>query len=247
MGRVAVVTGGASGIGLAVCRQLGARGHRVGVLDLDEQGAQRVASTLQSTGEEAIGCAVDVADRASVDDALAKVRADLGPVEIMVTSAGVCTFADVLDTTIEIWNRMLGVNLSGTFHCVQGAAPDMIAAGWGRIVTIASSAGQSGAPRLAAYAASKGGVIALTKALALEFGRHGITATPIPPVLTETPMAAAARVAGDRPDADAIIPMIPVGRSGTPDDIAAACAFLCSDEASYITGQVIAPNGGAII
>jgi NAD(P)-dependent dehydrogenase (short-subunit alcohol dehydrogenase family) len=123
----------------------------------------------------------------------------------------------------------------------------MVAAGWGRIVTISSSSAQSGAPRMAHYAASKGGVIALTKALAVELARTGVTVNTIPPSLVDTPMARAAEAAGDFPGVDVVGPMVPVGRAGTPDDIAAMCSFLCSDDASYITGQVIGVNGGMYI
>jgi NAD(P)-dependent dehydrogenase (short-subunit alcohol dehydrogenase family) len=130
---------------------------------------------------------------------------------------------------------------------VQAAVPDMLAAGWGRIVTIASSSAQSGAPRMAHYAASKGGVIGLTKALAVELARKGITVNTIPPTVVDTPMARHAEATGDFPGIDVIGPMVPVGRAGTPDDIAAACAFLCSEDAGYITGQLIGVNGGMYI
>jgi NAD(P)-dependent dehydrogenase (short-subunit alcohol dehydrogenase family) len=123
----------------------------------------------------------------------------------------------------------------------------MLAAKWGRIVTIASSSAQSGAPRMAHYAASKGGVIGLTKALAVELARSGITVNTIPPSLVDTPMARHAEAAGDFPGVEVVGPMVPLGRAGTPDDIAGACSFLCSDDGSYITGQVIGVNGGMYI
>jgi 2-hydroxycyclohexanecarboxyl-CoA dehydrogenase len=245
--RVAVVTGGASGIGRAICCHLADRGHRVGVLDLDAEGAHRTAEDLRNAGASAIARAVDVADRASVDHGLDRVRAELGPITIMVTSAGVAPFGAFTDTTFEMWERVIAVNLTGTFHCVQAAVPDMVSAGWGRVVTISSSAGQWGPPGLTAYAASKGGVIAFTRAVARELGASGITANTIPPFLVETPMSSAARDDGKLPSLVEVLPLIPVGRAGTPDDIAAACVFLCSDEAAYITGQVIAPNGGALM
>ena len=139
---------------------------------------------------------------------------------------------------------MLAVNLTGTFHCIQSAIPDMLAAGWGRIVTISSSSAQSGANRMAHYVASKGGVIGLTKALAVEYAPHGITVNTIPPGFIDTPMARRAEARGDLPSIDAVAARTPVRRAGTPDDIAAACAFLCSDDAGYITGQLIGVNGG---
>jgi 2-hydroxycyclohexanecarboxyl-CoA dehydrogenase len=245
--RVAVVTGGASGIGLGVARQFAADGHRVAVLDRDRTGAEAAAHELEAQGGEAIAVEVDVADRASVDAACARVRAELGPVEVLVTSAGVESFDALLDITPQVWDRIIAVNLTGTFTCVQAAVPDMLAAGWGRIVTISSSGAQSGAPNMTHYAASKGGVIGLTKALAVELARHGITANTITPSLVDTPMARAAEAAGDFPGVDVVGPLVPLGRAGTPADIAAACSFLCSDGGSYITGQVIGVNGGMYI
>ncbi len=176
-----------------------------------------------------------------------QVRAELGPVEILVTSAGIESFDPLLDITAELWDRILAVNLTGTFRCVQAAVPDMLAAGWGRIVTISSSSAQSGAPDMAHYAASKGGVIALTKALAVELARRGITANTVAPSLVDTPMARAAEAAGDFPGVDVVGPMVPLGRAGTAADIASACAFLCGEGGSYITGQIIGVNGGMYI
>ena len=246
MGRVAVVTGGASGIGLAICRHLADRGHRIAVLDLDGDAAQREAEALQRRGAQAVAGAVDVSDRKAVDEALGKVRSELGPVEILVTSAGISGFVKFTELTLEVWNRMIAVNLTGTFHCLQAAIPDMIAAHWGRIVTIASSSAQTGAARMAHYASSKGGVIALTRALAREYAPAGITVNTIPPCSIDTPMAQHFQASGELPGNEMLASRIPVGRMGTGDDIAAACAFLCSEEASYITGQVIGVNGGAV-
>ena len=153
----------------------------------------------------------------------------------------------MLEITPEQWDRIIAVNLTGTFTCVQAAVPDMLAAGWGRIVTISSSSAQSGAPNMAHYAASKGGVIALTKALAVDLARHGITVNTIPPSLVDTPMARQAEASGNVPGRRRHRPHGPLGRAGTPADIAAACAFLCSDGGSYITGQLIGVNGGMYI
>ena len=247
MSRVAVVTGGASGIGLGVARQFVADGYQVAVLDRDGKGAEAAAAELEAQGGKVIAVEVDVADRASVDAAFARCRAELGPVEILVTSAGIESFDDLLDISAETWDRIIAVNLTGTFTCVQAAVPDMIAAGWGRIVTISSSSAQSGAPNMTHYAASKGGVISLTKALAVELSRKGITANTIPPSLVDTPMARAAEAVGDFPGVDVVGPMVPLGRAGTPADIAAACSFLCGPGGDYITGQVIGVNGGMYI
>jgi NAD(P)-dependent dehydrogenase (short-subunit alcohol dehydrogenase family) len=247
MSRVAVVTGAASGIGLGVAQQFAADGHRVALLDRDGATARQATDDLVAGGASALAVEVDVADRASVDAAFAEVRDRFGPVEILVTSAGIDAFTPVLDITTEGWERILAVNLTGTFFCAQAAIADMVPAGWGRIVTISSSSAQSGARNMAHYAASKGGVIGLTKALALELGRTGITVNTVPPSLIHTPMVDAAEARGDFPGVAVVGPMVPVGRAGTPEDIAAACSFLCSDAASYITGQVIGVNGGMYI
>lgn len=243
MSRVAVVTGGASGIGLGVARRLVAAGHRVALFDCNPGSLDAAATELPS----AVAVEVDVADGASVDAGFTRARSELGPIEILVTSAGIESFTAVLDITPEQWNRIVAVNLTGTFSCAQAAIADMVGSGWGRIVTIASSSAQSGAPNMAHYAASKGGVIALTKALAVELARSGITVNTISPSLVDTPMARAAEAAGNFPGVDVVAPMVPLGRAGTPDDIAAACSFLCSDDASYITGQVFGINGGMYI
>ena len=188
-----------------------------------------------------------MADRDAVASAFAQVRAALGPVELLVTSAGIESFTPLLDITPEKWDRIVAVNLTGTFNCVQAAVPDMLACGSGRIVTISSSSAQSGAPNMTHYAASKGGVIALTKALAVEFARSGITVNTVAPSLVDTPMARSAEAAGDFPGVDVVGPMVPLGRAGTPADIAAMCSFLCSDGGAYITGQLIGVNGGMYI
>jgi NAD(P)-dependent dehydrogenase (short-subunit alcohol dehydrogenase family) len=143
---------------------------------------------------------------------------------------------------------MLRVNLTGTFHCLQAAAPDMREAGWGRMVTISSSSAQSGAKRMAHYVAAKAGVIGLTKALALELAPRGITVNCIPPGLIDTPMSRRAEAAGDLMDLEKLgAHAVPVRRTGTPEDVAATCAFLCSEEAGYITGQVVGVNGGMVV
>ena len=242
--RVAVVTGAASGIGLGIARRLATQGYRVALLDLQGKAARSAAEELRATGAEAIAAEVDVVDRAAVDHALDAVRAEFGPVEVMVTSAGIEDTGPITDITVQAWERVLAVNLTGTFHCVQAVVPDMLAAGWGRIVTISSSSAQSGAPDRAHYVASKGGVIALTKALAVELAPRGITVNTIPPSIIDTPMVDAATALGSFPGIDVIAGMTPVRRAGTADDVAAACAFLCSDEAGFITGQLIGVNGG---
>ena len=186
-GRVAVVTGGASGIGLGIGRRFAGDGHRVALLDRDGAALEPAVAESTASGTKVLGLTADVSDRAAVDAALAKVRTDLGPVEILVTSAGIESFQPLLEITAESWARIIAVNLTGTFNCVQAAVSDMVAGGWGRIVTISSQSAQSGAPNMVHYSASKGGVISLTRALAVELARSGITANTIAPSLVDTP------------------------------------------------------------
>lgn len=247
MTRVAVVTGGGSGMGEATCHELGRRGHHVAVVDVNDQAAQRVAENLRAEGVDALGVAADVTDRSSVVEAFAKVRSELGPSAVLVTSAGVFGYSAFADITPESWARIIDVNLTGTFHCCQAALPDMVAAGWGRIVMISSSSAQRGSPFAAHYAASKGAVITLTKSLAREYAEHGITVNNIPPSGIETPMQHQSQAAGYLPPNDQIASNIPLGHLGAGADVAAAVGFLCSPQAGFITGQVLGVNGGSVM
>ncbi|MCV7173405.1 SDR family oxidoreductase [Mycobacterium manitobense] len=247
MARVAVVTGGASGMGESTCHELGRRGHRVAVLDLDGDAAQRVAEELRAEGVTTLGVAADVSDRAAVEEAFAKVRSELGPVHILVTSAGLVDWAPFVEMTVEAWQRLIDVNLTGTFHCCQVAIPDMLEAGWGRIVMISSSSAQRGSPGMAHYASSKGALLSLTRSLAREFGALGITVNNVPPSGIETPMQHKSQAAGLLPPNEQMAASIPVGHLGTGDDIAAAVGFLCSEEAGFITGQTLGVNGGSVM
>jgi 2-hydroxycyclohexanecarboxyl-CoA dehydrogenase len=247
MNKVAVVTGGASGMGEATCHELGRRGMKVAVLDVNEPAAQRVAEALRADGITSLGIGVDVTDRPALEQAFAKVRSELGPVATLVTSAGRFEFSAFADITTEAWGRIIDVNLTGTFHCCQLALPDMVDANWGRIVMISSSSAQRGSPFAAHYAASKGAVITLTKSLAREYASHGITVNTIPPSGIETPMQHQGQAAGYLPSNEQIASNIPLGYLGTGDDIAAAVGFLCSEQARYITGQVLGVNGGAVM
>lgn len=242
MSRVAVITGGASGIGLGVASRFVELGYRVAVLDVQPDAVNRAGDDLGVSGH-----VVDVTDRSAVDTAMDAIRSDLGTIEILVTSAGVNIAGPFLDLSVDEWERALRVNLTGTFHCIQSAIPDMVEAGWGRIVTISSQSAQSGAPDRTAYVASKGGVIALTKALAVEFSPKGITVNTVPPSIIDTPMSQAGRDAGEVPDFDTLANFVPVRRVGTGADVAAACEYLCSDAAGFVTGQQIGVNGGLYI
>ncbi len=242
--KVAVVTGGASGIGLGVGRRLARDGMTVALLDRDGTAAMAGAEGVVAEGGRAIGLECDVTDRSAVESAYEIVRSELGPITVVVTSAGIESFDKITEIDPEVWDRVIAVNLTGTFTCLQLAIPDMVQAQWGRMVTISSASAQSGAKRMAHYVASKGGVISLTKAFAQELAKHHITVNTIPPALVDTPMARQAEGVGDVPPVEQIAKAIPLGRAGTPDDIAGACSFLCSDDAEYVTGQVVGVNGG---
>jgi 2-hydroxycyclohexanecarboxyl-CoA dehydrogenase len=244
--RVAVVTGGGSGIGRAIARRLAEDGLTVAVLDLNASAADEVAAELVAAGHTAKGYGdVDVSDRAKVNAAMEQVRAELGPPLVLVNNAGLQGFDRFLSITDETWNRIMAVNLNGPFYCCQAVLPDMIEAGWGRIVNISSSSAQSGQPMMTHYVSSKAALIGLTKALALEFGSKGITVNTIPPGFIDTPMLRDSEAKGllggpvEQHEAKT-----PVRRIGTPDDIANACSFLVDERSDYITGQVIGVNGG---
>ncbi|MBB3665606.1 2-hydroxycyclohexanecarboxyl-CoA dehydrogenase [Prauserella sediminis] len=245
--KIAMVTGGGSGMGRSICLQLAQRGDAVAVVDWDGDAAESAADEIRSEGGRAVAFKTDVSDRAQVDTTVGKIRAELGPIGVLATSAGITDFTPFLEITTEAWQKMMDVNLTGTFHCVQSVIPDMIEAGWGRIILISSSSAQRGGPRMVHYASSKGGVFALTKSLALEFGPQGITVNNIAPSSIETPMHAAGRAEGRLSSVEEASARIPVRRLGTGDDIAAAAMFLRSDEASYFTGQLMGVNGGSYI
>ncbi|KAA0120084.1 SDR family NAD(P)-dependent oxidoreductase [Mycolicibacterium sp. P9-22] len=227
----AVVTGGGSGIGRAIADRLRADGYNVATLDLNPSDTQNAFIA-------------NVTDRAAVDEALNGVRSQLGPVSILVNAAGLDSFRRFTDTTFEQWQRVIDVNLNGTFHCIQAVLPEMVEAGWGRIVNISSSSTHSGQPFMAPYVAAKSAVNGLTKSLALEYGPMGITVNAVPPGFIDTPMLRKAEDRGFLGDTEKQIEQTPVRRMGKPEDIAAACAFFISEEASYITGQILGVNGG---
>ncbi|NUU24849.1 MAG: SDR family oxidoreductase [Streptomycetaceae bacterium] len=230
--KTAVVTGGASGIGLAVAERLRKDGCQVAVLDLQKSDAAHAQ-------------VADVTDREQVEAAMAAIRAELGPISILVNAAGLEGYHRFRDLPFETWQRVINVNLHGVFHCVQAALPDMLDAGWGRIVNISSSSTHSGQPFMAHYVAAKSAVNGLTKSLALELGPKGITVNAVPPGFVDTPMlrkAEANQMLGGTVEEH--IASTPVRRVGRPEDIAAACAFLVSEEAGYITGQILGVNGG---
>jgi len=247
VGRVAVVTGAGSGLGQSISAALARDGHRVAMLDVDGEAVQKAAAEARAQGGDVIAVDCDVSDEAAVESAFGAARDAFGPVAILVTSAAISGFTRFDKITVEQWNRYLAVNLTGTFLCVRAALSDMVAAQWGRVVTISSAAGQQGAPGQGHYSATKGGVIAMTKTVALDYAAKGITANTVPPFVIDTPMLREQQRAGKLPPSDYLTKAIPAGRLGSVDDVAALCSFLCSDAAGYITGQVIGVNGGAVM
>ena len=244
--RVAIVTGGGSGIGLAISNRLAADGAAVAVFDRDGDAAEAAAAKIVAAGRHRhLGWTVDVTDRSQIDAGVAEVRERLGRPTILVNSAGLDGFDPFLTITAEKWQRILAVNLTGTFDCCQAVVPSMIEEGWGRIVNISSSSAHGGQPLMTHYVTTKAGLIGFTKALALELGPQGITVNTIPPGFIDTPMLRRSESKGllgqgvEHHEGNT-----PVRRVGRPEDIAAACAFLVREEASYITGQVIGVNGG---
>src|SRR6516162_3565286 len=218
MKRTAFVTGGASGIGLSICEHLARAGHSVVVADYNGDGAEAAAKAIRGSGGQAIPAVVDVTDRSQVDKAVAAARGEFGPIGILVTSAAVSRREPFETISAEAWEQVIAVNLTGTFNCVQAVIGDMTAAGWGRVVLISSSS-----------------------------AKRGVTVNNIAPSVIETPMVEQQRAAGKMPSSEKMAAGVPVGRMGTGDDIAAACMYVVSEEASYFTGQTVSVNGGSFV
>jgi 2-hydroxycyclohexanecarboxyl-CoA dehydrogenase len=238
---VAVVTGGAGAIGAAICRALAGGGQRVAVADLDAAAAGELAGEIGG-----IGVGLDVADPDSVTRGLAEVRRSLGPVTVLVSCAGWDEMRPLLETDETFQAHVLAINLAGPIRITRAVLPDMIAAGYGRIVAIASDAGRVGSSGEAIYAGAKGGLIAFAKSVAREVVQHGITVNCVCPGPTDTPLfrsMAEAGGAGER-ITRSLERAIPMRRLGRPEDIAPAVAFLASEEAGYITGQTLSVSGG---
>ena len=243
-GRVAVITGAGSGMGRSMALRLAEDNARIAVWDINGAGAEETAQMVRDAGGTAIAIEADCSDKAAIKAAAERTRAELGPVAILINNAGIAPFNDFLEISEELLTKVLKVNLVGPFLVTQECVPDMIAAKWGRIINITSSSVQSGSALQTHYTSSKGGLLGFTKCLAMALGEHGITANMIPPGSIDTPMLRSAEIM-QRPGAiEAYGAALPVKRIGTGEDIAAAAAFLASEEAGYMTGQTISVNGG---
>ncbi|MBN9017739.1 MAG: SDR family oxidoreductase [Rhizobiales bacterium] len=239
-GRRAAVTGAASGIGRGIAETFAAAGARVAILDRDIAAARSVAAGI---GDAALAFACDVADEASVASAFAAIEAEFGGVDILVNNAGVLRDTPFAEMTISEWDRVMGINLRGTFLCTQQVVPGMKARGWGRIINLGSQLAHKGAAELTHYVASKAGVIGFTKALAHELARDGITVNAICPGIIETPMSA-----GVPPEVKAVVAAkLPIGRFGRVDEVTGAALLLASDEGSYFIGATLNMNGGDVM
>lgn len=244
MEKTAIVTGASRGIGAAAALALAAQGCRVAVCCRTRRdSAESVAARIRAAGGTAAVFCADVSDEAAVRTMFAQVEQTLGPADILVNNAGVAQQKLFTDITAAEWDAMFGVCVKGAFHCCQAALPHMIRQKWGRIINISSMWGQVGASCEAAYSAAKGAVIAYTKALAKELGPSNIRVNCVAPGVIDTEMNA--HLSPD--DLSALAEETPLGRVGTPEEAAAAIAFLASDEASFLTGQVVCPNGGLVV
>lgn len=225
--RVAVVTGAGRGIGLCIAKAFTANGARVATLDLTPPEIPGI-----------LGLEADVSDEAAVNAAFTEIERRLGAPTILVLNAGIFPLVRLEETSTELWERTLAINLTGSFFVARRALPGMRALGYGRIIAIGAAAGKSGGARSAAYAASKAGLMTLAKSIAIEYAKDGITANVVAPALIDTELLAGARDLASR---------VPVGRLGTPEEVAALVTFLASGESGYITGEVVDINGGSLI
>jgi 2-hydroxycyclohexanecarboxyl-CoA dehydrogenase len=246
MSRVALVTGGAQGIGRGIASALAAAGTRVAVADLNLDVAEQTAKELSAGGGTVLAVHIDVTDADSVRAAVATVEQDLGPVEIVVNNAGWDDFMPFVDTTEQFWDKVLDINFKGTLRVTQAVVPGMVERRFGRVINIGSDAGRVGSSLEAVYSGTKGGVIAFTKTLAREVAKSGVTANTVCPGPTDTPaLRAFADGAGDAEKVlTSMTRAVPIGRLGTPEDVGPAVVFFASDGASFVTGQTLSVSGG---
>jgi 2-hydroxycyclohexanecarboxyl-CoA dehydrogenase len=245
-GRTVVVTGGGGGIGGATCRRFAAEGARVAVFDIDLTVATTVAEAVVAAGGQAAAFACDITDRDSVDAAVAAAEAQLGPIAVLVNNAGWDVFRPFTKTEPAQWDKLIAINLTGALHMHHAVLPGMVARRAGRIVNIASDAARVGSSGEAVYAACKGGLVAFSKTLAREHARHGITVNVVCPGPTQTALFEDYKVGAGNPEklVEAFTRSIPLGRIGQPDDLPGAILFFASDDAAYVTGQVLSVSGG---
>lgn len=242
-GKVGVVTGAGSGIGKAMARRLARDGAAIGVWDWNAEAAEETAQAIRDSGGKAVAVHADCSAKTDIAEAARRTREALGPITILVNNAGITGFVPLLEITEEAWDRMMAVNLKGPFLVTQEILPDMLAAKWGRIVNITSSSAQLGSSKMAHYASSKGGLIGFTRTLAIELAMTGVTVNNIPPNFCDTPMLAGAPIDHDHYART----HVPMQRMSQPEELAAACAFLVSDDARFMTGQTINVNGGRFL
>jgi 2-hydroxycyclohexanecarboxyl-CoA dehydrogenase len=241
-----IVTGGGGGIGGATCRRFAAEGAKVAVFDLNLQAAQSVAEGIRAQGGRAQAYACDIADRATVDAAVAATESDLGPIDVLVNNAGWDVFLPFTKTVPAQWEKLIAINLVGALHMHHAVLPGMVARRRGRIVNVASDAARVGSSGEAVYAACKGGLVALSKTLAREHARHGITVNVVCPGPTDTALFDGFKQGAANPEklVEAFTRSIPLGRIGQPDDLPGAIAFFASSDAGFVTGQVLSVSGG---
>ncbi len=245
-GKTVIVTGGGGGIGGATCRRFAAEGAKVAVFDMNLAGAQKVADEIRVAGGTAAAFECNITDRAQVDAAVLAAEAQLGPIDVLVNNAGWDVFKPFVKTVPAEWDKLIAINLTGALHMHHAVLPGMVARNYGRIVNIASDAARGGSSGEAVYSACKGGLVALSKTLAREHARHNITVNVVCPGPTDTALLAGVAEGARDPAKliEAFRSAIPLGRLGQPDDLASAIAFFGSDDAAFITGQVISVSGG---
>ncbi|MFZ3127064.1 MAG: 2-hydroxycyclohexanecarboxyl-CoA dehydrogenase [Rhodoferax sp.] len=241
-----IVTGGGGGIGGATCRRLAQEGAKVAVFDMNPEAAEKVAADIRAQGGRAAAFVCNITDRAQVDAAVAATEAQLGPIDVLVNNAGWDIFKPFVKTVPAEWDKLIAINLTGALHMHHAVLPGMAERKSGRIVNVASDAARGGSSGEAVYAACKGGLVALSKTLAREHARQGITVNVVCPGPTDTALLAGVAEGARDPAKliEAFKSAIPLGRLGQPDDLAGAIAFFASDDASFITGQVISVSGG---